>query len=241
MIVTTFLLAMACAAAPGQGARDRLATTDARGEVANIIAAYGGLAALQRLRIVRQEGTVTSLMRGGGEGRLLRLFARPASLRVEIAYPDTPPEVRVIHGAYGDRDGREVTGTPSHAAMVLQAARLALPLALHDGGGAVRDHGEVERGGKRVRVLSLPLPQRMELTIEVDPRTHLIVRSVGSMTVQGDRIEFATEYGDFRWVNGALFAFHEENYARGYHTGTTKLSRVEVLSKVPAGAFDEPL
>jgi hypothetical protein len=240
MLPTPLLIATALAVAPPPQASEAVTRDGARAEIANIVAAHGGLSALQRSRIVRQEGTVTSHMRGG-QGRILRLFAHPGSLRVEIAYPEAPPEVRVVHGRYGDRDGREVTGSPAHAAMLLQAARLGLPLILHEHAGEVRDRGEIERGARRWRVLSLPLPNGLELQVEVDPATHRIARSVGSMPAPGGRIEFATEYSEFRYVEGALFAFHEENWARGYHTGTTALTRIDVLSEVPEGAFDERL
>jgi hypothetical protein len=192
--------------------------------------------------VVRAEGTVTSLMRAG-RGQLVRVFQQAGSLRVEIDYPGDTTEVRVVHGGHGDRDGREVTGTPMHSAMVLQAARLALPLALVEKGARVVDRGEVERDGVRLRVLALLLPDAMEIAAEIDPRSGRILRSSGSMAGPGPggRIEFATEYSDFRRVAGVLFAFHEENWARGQHTGATSLTRVDVLAKAPPGTFDESL
>jgi hypothetical protein len=217
------------------------ARADAGPLIARVLAAYGGRAALERARVVREEGAVTSLMHAG-PGRLVRLFRRPGSLRVEVAYPGDPPEVRVVAGRHGDRDGVEVTGTPAHAAMVLQAARLALPLALAEPGARVADRGEVERDGKRLRALALALPGGLEVVAEVDPASHRILRSSGAMPVAGGgRIEFATLYSDFRTVGGVLFPFHEENWARGHHTGDTALERVELLPEAPPGAFDEPL
>ena len=208
--------------------------------VRKVIAAYGGRAALERARVVREEGTVTSLMHEG-VGRIARLFQRPASLRVEVAYPGEAPEVRVTHEGRGDRDGVDVTGTPAHAAMVLQAARLALPLSLIAGGASVVDRGSVHRGGKRLRALALALPGDMEIVAEIDPSTARILRSSGSMPVPGGRIEFASEYSEFQVVSGVLFARREENYARGQHTGATVLTRIELLAAAPAGTFGERL
>ena len=210
--------------------------------VARVLAASGGKAALERARVIRQEGTVTSLMHPGA-GRIVRLLQRPASLRVEVAYPDAPPEVRVVHGGQGDRDGVEVTGTPAHAAMVLQAARLALPFAMAEPGAKVEDRGELEREGRKLRALALTLAGGLEVVAEVDPKSGRILRSVGSMPVPGGggRIEFATAYSEFKTVDGVLFAFHEENWARGQHTGDTSLEKIELLREAPPGAFSERL
>jgi hypothetical protein len=208
--------------------------------VQKVLAAYGGRAALERARVVRERGTVTSIMRQGS-GRLVRIFQRPASLRVEVAFPGQPPEVRILHDAYGDRGGVEVTGTVMHRAMVLQAARLALPLSLAAKDARLSDRGAIERDGKRLRVLALQLPDGLEVTAAIDPASGRIVRSAGSLPGPGGRIEFATDYSDFRKVSGVLFAFHEENWARGQHTGATVLEEVEILDAVPAGTFTESL
>jgi hypothetical protein len=228
-----------CLAWPAPG---RAASEGPEALVARVLAAYGGRAALERARVVREEGTVTSLMHPGA-GRMVRLLSRPASLRVEIAYPGSPPEVRVVHGGHGDRDGVEVTGTPAHAAMVLQAARLALPLALAEPGAKISDRGEVELDGRKLRAIALALPDGLEVVAEIDPQSGRILRSVGAMPVPGSggRIEFATVYSDFRKVAGVLFAFHEANWARGQRTGDTSLEKIELLREAPPGAFDERL
>jgi len=203
------------------------------------VAAYGGRAALEHARVVKTEGTVTSMMHPEA-GRIVRVFQRPDSLRVEIAYPGSPPEVRVIHGGRGERDGQEVTGA-AHAAMVLQAARLALPLALVQKGAQVADRGAVVRDGQACRAVALALSGGLELVAEIELASGRIVRSSGAMPGPGGKVEFATAYSDFRPVAGVLFAHREENWARGQHTGATVLQRVEILPAAPPGAFDERL
>lgn len=220
-------------------ARPAPAADDTSALVEKVLAAYGGRAALERAGIFRQEGSVTSVLHPA-PGRIVRLVKRPGSLRVEVRYPGEPPEVRVVHYGYGARGGQPVAG-PMHGAMVLQAARLALPLSLAAKGAAVSDRGTVKREGKTLRVLALALPDGMELTVEIDPASGLVLRSSGSMPGPGERIAFATEYSDFRKVSGVLFPFHEENWARGHHTGATQLERVEVLRAPPEGAFDESI
>jgi hypothetical protein len=237
--VRPLALALVLIAAPGVLARAR---ADDRPEalVAKVLAAYGGRPALEKARVVRQEGTVTSVMHDG-TGKLARLFARPGSLRVEVAYPGDPPEVRVVHAGYGDRNGVDVTGSVRHVAMILQAARLALPLSLAEKEARLSDRGTVERDGQRRRVLALALPHDLELLIEIDPATARIVRSAGTMPSPAGTMEFATIYSEWKKVGGVLFATHEESFARGQHTGATSLSKIELLGAPPAGAFDEPL
>jgi hypothetical protein len=233
---SAFLVAaLALSSAPGAGRADgALAPLLDR-----VVAAYGGRAALEKVRAVKEEGTVTSMMHPA-PGRIVRVFQRPGSLRVEIAYPEGSPEVRVVHGGHGHRDGQEVTG-PAHAAMVLQAARLALPLALVQKGARVADRGTIERDGQTRRAVALALPGALELVAEIDPASGRIVRSSGAMPGPGGKMEFATAYSDFRPVAGVLFAHHEESWAGGQHTGATELQRVEILPAAPPGTFDEQL
>lgn len=104
--------------------------------------------------------------------------------------------------------------------MRLQAARLALPLLLADRRAEVRDLGL--RDGRHI--LELALTPAMTLSVEIDPATNRIVRSSG----KGKDIEFATNYSDFRSVDGLLFAFAEENFANGTKTAATALTKVEI-------------
>jgi hypothetical protein len=243
-------LAAACAApaergpgAPGGGAAagprpPGAAAVAADPLVERVVTAYGGRAALVRANAVRQRGRVRAVAQGSKEGALTRLFARPDSLRVEIAYPGEPAEVRIHHAGRGVRDGRDVTGAPPHRAMVLQAARLALPLWLAEDPGRARAAGRVERGGQPLDTLALDLPGGISLVAEVDAGGR-VVRTVGAMEgPQGARFEFVNAYYDFRVAGGLLFAFREENFAGGRLTGETRLDGVEVLEAAPAGAFE---
>ncbi len=203
------------------------------------IDAYGGLEALKKASAIRQYGTVVSVMRGGAKGSLKRLFQRPAKLRVEVAFPGEEPEVRVLDGAKGWRMGQPVDGPP-YQAMVLQAARLALPLNLSGHKGRIKELAPVARDGAHLRVLELPLGKGMVMTVEIDPETGLILRSSGIIKGKGkgaETIEFVTTYRDFRKVGGVLFPFAERNYAMGQVTGETKLDKVEVSAKLPAKTF----
>jgi len=207
--------------------------------VAKAVRAYGGEKVLSRAAAVRQEGRVTSRMRGV-EGEILRVFRYPGDLRVEIAYPGVEKEVRILNGKKGWRQERPVSGPP-YDAMVLQAGRLALPRNLLDAGGKVEDLGIAEREGKTVHVLSFHLADGMSMRVEIEPDSGRILRSVGrsenGMKSMPGGIEFVTEYEDFREVDGVLFPFRERNFAMGHHTGDTVLTRIEFLQTVPEGSF----
>jgi hypothetical protein len=198
------------------------------------VAAYGGEAVLKRAAVVKQFGTVTSLMHPGQAGRVARLAARGERLRVEVSY-GTDGEVRVLDGATGWRDGVPVQGPPL-VAMVLQSARFDLPWRLLQGKARVQDRGTVEQDGKVLRALVLELRPGQVIEADVDPATGRILRSRGAATA-GPPVEFTTTYSDFRTVDGLLVAFHEVNWANGATTGETVLTSVELLPSVDPTMF----
>jgi len=197
------------------------------------VEAYGGRAALERFPVAIQEGVVSSARRG--EGRLTRIFERPRRLRVSIAYAGSSGELRVLDGSRGWRDGEDVSGTPPHTAMVLQAARMDLPLVLLQ--GKLVDEGTVERDGARLRALTVPVGEGLTLTAEIDPATGRVRRAVTRMTSAKGSVEFTTAFSDFRVVSGVLVPFHEISYAQGQRTGETTLSSAEMLAEAPTGVF----
>jgi hypothetical protein len=200
--------------------------------------AYGGEEALRKAAAIRETGKVTSLMRGGTAGDIVREFERPDRLRVTIRYGGSDTEVRVYDGKTGWREGKAVQGPPLDA-MVLQAARLALPLILSDRRADLVDKGTSTVDGKELRTVDLPLGNGLMLTVGIDPVSGRIVRSsgTGGMGMGGRKLEFVTRYSDYRVAHGILHPFVEENYANGFATGETTLSRVEVLESFPPGTF----
>lgn len=199
--------------------------------------AYGGEAALARAPHIRQFGTATSIMRAGVTGAIQREFTAPDRLRVQITF-GRDVETRVYDGKSGWRMGKQVDGAP-YDAMVLQAARLALPLSLLENRKKLVDRGNGEVDGKAVRTLELPVGNGLTLTVDIDPATGRIVRSAGrgGEGMGGQPLEFVTGYSDFRKVGERLFAFRESNYANGFVTGETILEKVELPSVLPAATF----
>ena len=206
--------------------------------VARVVEAYGGEEAIRRNGAMVQEGEVTSVLGGQDPVRLTRIFERPGRLRVTVSYPGSQgQEQRVVDGPRAWRDGEEVSGTPSHRAMELQAARLDLPFLLLEGRDRVVDGGEVVADGRRLHVLTLPLGAETSLTVEIDVETARVVRSITRLRSPRVNLEFVTVYLDHRKVSGVLVPFREVNQAQGRRTGTTVLQRVEFLREAPTGAF----
>jgi hypothetical protein len=204
--------------------------------VSRCVEAYGGKAALARAATARHEGSVTSALSPGETGRMLRTYARPGKLRVEVAFPGGRSEVRIVDGGKGWRDG-EAVEKDRLAAMILQAARLDLPALLHASAARVEDRGASDVGGTPVRVLALQVAPGLVVEAAIDARTGHILRSRGASRAGGIPLEFVTAYEDFRKVDGVLVAFREKSWANGRSTGETILEKVAFPKKVPAATF----
>lgn len=195
--------------------------------VERVLGAYGGMENWASAESVSETGRVSSTMRNT-DSPIARSYRYPGTLRVEVGR-EGGAEIRKLNGGKGWRGETEVTG-PQLDAMVLQAARMALPRILADPTSKVKDHGEVERDGTKYHELEVELPNKLSLVVQIDAGWH-IVRSIGrapSLQFGTGKLEFVTDYLDFRLVDGLLFAFHEINYAQGTKTGVTKLDKIHV-------------
>ena len=202
-----------------------------------VATAYGGHAALERSRRLRQTGRTISAAAGAGDGRMRRVFEYPDRLAVEIAGPGEVIERRVLNGALGWRNGVETAG-PLRDAMALQAARLALPLLLIDRAAEVVDLGtayDVDPAG--IRTLGLALGDGLALFVEIDRDSARINHTRGLLRRGGMAMEFSTDYGDFRVRDGLLVAGREELRAMGQPAGVTLIDEVDLLDSVASDAF----
>jgi hypothetical protein len=207
--------------------------------VKKTVEAYGGEEELRKTAAFSQYGAVTSMIRSGATGTLKRFYQGPGKLRVEVAFPGEEAEVRILDGSKGWRKGQAVEGPPLQA-MVLQAARLSLPLGLLDRMGGLKEKEPVTRDDNLLRVLEVPLGKGLDMTVEIDPRTGRIMRTAGSIKggMKGhETIEFVTMYGDFRKVGNVLFPFAETNVTIGQVTGETRLDRIDLSVPSPEKLF----
>jgi hypothetical protein len=200
---------------------------------------YGGRERLAQVTVFQQFG-VTQATADDRRGPVQRAYQHPDRLYIKIAYAGRAPEIRVLAGAHGWRDGRPVAG-PFYDSMLLQAARLGLPNTLFEHRAQLKDAGSVTgRRGETLRALELRFHGNLKLIVGIDPQTGHIRESNGVLARGGAAMEFGATYDDFRRVGGRLFAFHETHYAGGAKTGETQLERIELMRELPPSLFDAP-
>ncbi len=213
----------------------RPALADVGAFLAEVVAAHGGGATPAA---IHERGTTESLRRGSGP--VERWWQAPDRFRIEIRYPGAP-ESRLMRGSEAWQQGRPATAA-FHGAVVLQAARMALPWRLRDNAERVSDLGAMPAAdGKPVRSLAWQVQEGIRMIVDIDPATHLIQRSRGVLTVAGASMEFATGYEDYRLVDGRRVAMTERHFAMGQYIGNTTLEQVEFPAVLPAPTFEPPL
>ncbi|MBI5108863.1 MAG: hypothetical protein HZA62_08950 [Rhodocyclales bacterium] len=202
--------------------------------LADVVAAHGGGATPSA---IHERGSTESLRRGNGP--VERWWLAPDRFRIEIRYPGAP-ESRLMRGADAWQQGQPATPA-FHGAVVLQAARMALPWRLRDNVEQVRDLGALPLGnGKQVRSLEWRVRDGIRMIIEIDPETRLIMRSRGILTINNSSMEFATGYENYQTVSGRRVAMTERHFAMGQYIGSTTLEDVEFPAVLPAPTFDPP-
>jgi hypothetical protein len=200
-----------------------------------VAASYGVAALPGGLKAVRQTGRTFSAMRGE-EGSILRAFQQPDRLRVEIRYAAVE-EVRVLSGSRAWKQGEPMSGS-FQAAMLLQAARMALPWNLQAERAQLRDLGASRLAdGTALREVELPLGIGLVLRVAIDSASGRILRSVGRLTGSMGVMEFATIYEDFRVQDGILYAATERHFAMEQATGHTRIEHIEFLDSLPDELF----
>jgi len=200
-----------------------------------VVQAHGGGATPAA---VHERGVTESLRRGVGP--VERWWQAPDRFRIEIAYASAP-ESRLLRGPEAWQQGRPATA-PFHAALVLQAARMALPWRLRDNLARITDLGTHPLGnGRQVRSLEWQVAEGVRVIVEVDAESRLLMRSRGVMSMNGASMEFATGYEDYRMVNGRRVAMTERHFAMGQYIGSTTLREVEFPAVLPAPTFEPPV
>jgi hypothetical protein len=215
-LATTLSLLFSTAPLGGQ-------TAEAEPVIARVLEAYGGEEALRGARSYGFEGTIEAHARGGETGTVVRVSQGSGSLGVEIRY-DSRSELRLLD------EGQALRGTstenlshvegPLQGAMVLQDARADLPWILMDHRDAVRLAGEDPT------VLELDIPDGGLLRVIVDEETHTVQRSESVIEWGQTQLTFATDFSDFRSVDGVLFPYREDSWAQGVHTATITVTRL---------------
>jgi hypothetical protein len=201
-----------------------------------VLRAYGGKAALDGVKAYRMEGTVSSVMRGNGA--LVRTFARPDRLKTTLDYPNHP-EARILDGGKGWRsDGKGNMAAAEGfllTSMVLQAARADIPWILDKKRATLKVLPPMD-GGK-LQGLEIPLGEGLSITVYAESATGRIVRTSGVLETPGMKTNFATDFSDFRTVDGVLFPFREANFASNQSTGDTVITKITLNPKLGDADF----
>jgi hypothetical protein len=207
--------------------------------LSSIEAAYGGAEAVKRLDSYRLEGRVDRI--AGDSGQVIRDYLAPDRMKVGIVYPDRT-EVRLVVGDeawhFGRSGGAKVRGS-FRAAMVYQLLRSSVPGVLLRNRDRLEDRGLVEHAGGAHRMLAIRWSEDLEMRYWVEVGTNRVTHVEGTLRMGSRDTVFATEYRDFRTVEGALFPFREKNYASGRHVADTITDTVTVGISDP-GPFEPP-
>lgn len=237
MVVFPLLL---LAPVTGQPEERRQDPTD--GIVAAVLQAYGGREAVGKITSVIAKGKIADFLTGM-QGHYARYYERPGKLRIEVM-PAQGGEVRILNGERGWQAGPQgfvEASRPMLQSMIYQYSSLDLPMGFADRSYEVKLGGMRLFDGRETYLLLVTLKDAPPLKVFVDVRTSLIARVAAdfSMGMMGAS-ELATEYADFRPVEGVLFPHRLINYAGGTKLSEIVLSVIRLNRKIPDFLFSAP-
>lgn len=198
-----------------------------------MIHAYGGEKNLRKLDHVVQEWDFFALT-GNRHGTDVRSIRIPDQLKVELSYPDKS-EIRILNGQEGhvafDERLARTASPPQRDAMRLQLMRLYSPLVLRDKSDVV----SLEIDGEFCALSLVEYGVRADYLVNME--TWRIEKVVGTLSVNGTKMQFLTEYSDFKYVDGILVHQKENKYAGGVNTAKLKLRRITFNADFDEGTF----
>jgi hypothetical protein len=193
-----------------------------------LITSYGGEENLAKMDSMIQEWDMVAVM-SKRQGTDIRSIQAPNKLRVDLHYPNKS-ETRILNGdnayaIFGDATPEAVTGIQKDA-MRLQLMRLYSPLMLRN---KIRSVSLIEEGD----LLALSLVESgVHAHYMVNKENWRIEKVAGTVTMNGNAVQFLTEYSDFAVVEGVLIHHSENKFAGGMNTAKLQLRKV---------TFDAPL
>lgn len=200
-------------------------SNDAGQFIDKVIEAYGGRQNVLSITSYRLEANLQTHIRGDN-GKVTRISEGPLQLKVLIRYP-SDMEIRLLDGKKSLRgfapDKLASVEGPLRDSMVLQAARADIPWILD----SMRSKIRLTKAKDGQSVLEVSLGKGMYMNAFIDAKTYLVTRAE-TISDREMKLQFAADYSDFRKVNNVLFPFHEENYASGSHTATTKVENIKI-------------
>jgi hypothetical protein len=198
-----------------------------------MIDAYGGEANVVKLDSMVQEWDFVALT-GNKHGSDVRAVAMPDQLKVELTYPDKK-ETRVLNGKAGFviYDNRPVAKAAEHQAdaMRLQLMRLYSPLALQ------RRIENIHLSDKGDFIVLTLMENGLQADYLVNKTDWHIEKVLGTLHINGMRMNFLTEYADFREVDGVIMHHKENKFAGNVNTARLELRRVELAAEIDESTF----
>jgi len=160
---------------------------------------------------------------GNRHGTDVRTIRIPDQLKVELTYPGKT-ETRIVNGEashviYG-RAPAKIAVQPQRDAMRLQLMRLYSPLVLRNR----RDSLTLAAEGESCALSLVENGVRVDYLINTN-NWH-IERVVGTLAINGSKMQFLTEYSDFTFRDGVLVHEGENKFAAGVNTAVLRLQRI---------------
>jgi hypothetical protein len=208
-----------------------------KGEVVErLVKVYGGEQNLEKLSSLHQYWNII-VLHSNTEGSDYRKILLPNHLYVELNYPGRS-ESRLLSGnsafRASDGSGFRSANEMQADAQRLQLMRLYSPLTL------LLKLEELEfTDGEEFCILSLK-DASLRVDYLVYKATWRIEKVAGTMIMGQGKMEFLTEYSDFRMNDGVLMHYRENKYAGSVNTARLELLRVEFDPALRPGDFPAP-
>jgi len=185
-----------------------------------MISSYGGAKTLEKLnRPYKQIWQLNAVSRHA-QGNDTRHIELPEKLEVELTYPNNS-ETRILVGDQGlkiyDKTRKEEAKGPALDAMRLQRMRLYSPLMLKNKIANIKL-------SEKNNYYCLTLTEG-DLIAEyfVNKQTHMIDIVIGTLQMGEMKMQFKTEYHDYKMEDGVMLPHREIKYAGNVNTAVLTL------------------
>ena len=195
-------------------------TDSANDLIDQMISSYGGAKTLEKLNKPYKQVWQLNAVSRNTKGNDTRYIALPNKLKVELTYPNNS-ETRILDGNQGikiyDKSKHVEAKGPALDAMRLQRMRLYSPLLLKNRVADIKlsdknDHYclTLSEGGLIAEYL-------------VNKQTNLIDTVIGTLQMGGKKMQFRTEYQDYKMEEGVMLPHQEIKYAGNVNTAVLTL------------------
>jgi hypothetical protein len=198
-----------------------------------LIHTYGGESNLGKMDNMTQKWDLVAMM-GNRHGTDTRSIRAPSQLRVELSYPKKF-ETRILNGdsaqvIFKGKAAEEVSGIQRDA-MRLQLMRLYSPLMLRK---KIDSVSLIEEGD----LLALSLVENgVHVHYLINKENWQIEKVAGVLLMNGNEVQFLTEYSDFAVVEGVLVHHKENKFAAGVNTAMLQLRQITFDAQLDDSRF----